>query len=1228
MAAYTWVGNTTDYNTGSNWTGGPLPNVVPTLTDTITFSNNKPCDTGASNRTCAGVTFSGYSSVLTLTSNLICNGSLTMQSDQSIRTNGAGTFIIGGNCTITPNGGTWGTKLQIGNITAIAVTLLAGFSVNGTLTFTSSSNLIGGFSISAIGNVFATNGCIVTTSNTAATTLIFAGATSQWSGDGRLGCNITFQGLTSDFVVSGSVNFGVVPNVAYQNPTLAQTSSNSFTASSSTLGIIGTCTLSLQNITLGNVNFRTGGLSQTFTITLNESLNIGGNLATGVDGNGSHILNRTGSQTIQLQGNLTIGVVNATSTFSSSNTNGGKIVIIGKVASTSTLSGTYPSFGTNFCDIDIDIQAGANSVTFNTNYAVNGFNFGSTNILYPKRFKYISGNLIIANTTIGFAQVILDFPTIQPLNNVNLAAFSNAGTFQIVNDVTMTGNLAQGSTPFVGGAGYGTTTISPALGSTATSISIGGSLSITSTIYNGTFGTIKLRFVGNGSPQTLSGTSSCANNIDFVSGTYNIGNFIFGIGTGVVPTMKYLGGSVTAIGGTLTSLNAKYDIGAVQLNNLRTPTSNVTYTITITASPSLRVNGNFSANDGGNYNTTSINADPLTSSAQLDVYGNITIGNGATNYQPLVGNAKLYLKGTGTLTCGGILTSYLGIDTFFQGNTTIGNIVFSNSKKFEYISGSIISTPTSLTQINGTATIKSLGQTWSDIAINTASSLILDGNLTCRDLITYTGSSQYIGGSTYNLIVTRNMALGGTSGLTPLVANPVNKIIMSGAGTWSGTQQLGIDLDLNASGSTIIVQNLVSFYNSKTLRWYAGTTMSTTGSTLQVGSCTLNLGNQEWGNFISNLNSSVILTTNANFNAVTFGNGGGAAGSLSGNTPSLTFKVRSNFTNINASGSLQSAVGLNDVLLSMDGGGTFTSANATTNLSVQLTSGTTTLSGVVNWGGTGTPKSFTRTGGTLAGGTSTFIVGATSTISVPSANGSFWNVTMPPNATITLNAQMGIANNLVLSTTAANTITFASSGAFGWNTKNFTHGGGDTTCILNAGSTYNVSGTFQLLGSNDTTRATLRSSSLSSFTGTANGTTLTLASPESGSAIVPNMAISQATGVAPSTFATLLPTRPTIVSNISPLSWLITPAVTPSVGAIAMQSGLKAFFNLAPSTGVALVLFATTKDLDSNGGQTIYAFQSYTDAPSNPQANLFRTLNWNTLAPPVSPIGIGFISVT
>jgi fibronectin-binding autotransporter adhesin len=1231
MPLFTWVGSTSnDYGTGSNWTGGALPNTVPTATDTILFNGANPCTTGATNRTCAGVSFGTYTGTLTIQSNLTCNGNLTMQSAQNLRTSGTGTFIIGANSTITPNGGDWGSNLQIGNTGTIQVTITSGFSVNGTLTFTGGSNLIGGggVNISARGNVVASTGCAVTTSSTASSTLIFGGNSTtfaqSWSGSGLIGCNVDIAAPTTAITILSDVNFGVVPTALIQVPTLKYTSAASMTWTGSTLGITGGVFLDLGNTTTNTVilrNYSSGGQPNS-TINLVSNLNVGGDLITAPVNNGNHTITRSGSQTIQLQGSLTISNGSNTASLSTDAT-GAKIVIIGKASSTSVLSCGNYGLGRNYCNINIDIQAGSNAVTLNDASPTTFFNFGNSTNSASKTLKYISGNFTTANRTINFAHATLDLGA-QTLGNVQLLAISPNVTLSLVDDVTITGNLFQGLS--AGGAGYGETFISPTGTGTATSLIIQGSFQIGNTTNNGTQGTIKLKFTGTGStPQTLSGTSNCQNDIEFISGVYTIGNFIYGKKSGTTfCTMKYSGGTVNA-NATLTSWAANYDIGIVQLQNFTTTfNGGQTTTINIKASNIFRINGDFQNNEKLN-----INVDPLTPFAQMDVYGNITIGGGGSGDRAIFGNISLYMKGNGTITTG---SSYLGVNTFFQGgDMTIGTINFNNGKTIEYLTGNLINTNTSLIYVKGNGTIKSNGRTFCDIQIGGSTNFFVNGNLTCRDLSTEAGGvNQTIGGNGFTISLTRNFTMSGNNNLFPFTGNPLSKIIMTGAGTWSGvtTQALGIDLDLNASGNTITVLGTVGITNSKTLKWYAGTTMVTTGSTLQTGACTLDLGNQLWGNLLSGGSVITNLASSANFSSVIFGNGGGASSTLNGLIPSLTLTSRGNFSNLLTSGTLGSGVGGQNVLLSMDGGGTFSSASATTNLNVQLTSGNTTLSnvGVVNWGGN---KSFTRTGGVLVGGTSTFVVVGSNTISIPNVGGgSFWNVNMPANQTITLNAQMGILNNLVLSSTAANIITFASSTTFGFDTKNFTHGGGDTTCILNAGSTYNVSGTFQLLGTNDTTRATLRSSSLSSFTGTANGTTLTLAAPESGSAIAPNMAISQASGVAVGTFGTLLPTRPTIVSNISPLSWLITPAVTPSVGAIAMQSGLKAFFNLAPSTGVALVLYAITKDLDSNGGQTIYAFQSYSDAPSNPQANLFRTLNWNTLAPPVAPIGIGFISVT
>jgi hypothetical protein len=450
----------------------------------------------------------------------------------------------------------------------------------------------------------------------------------------------------------------------------------------------------------------------------------------------------------------------------------------------------------------------------------------------------------------------------------------------------------------------------------------------------------------------------------------------------------------------------------------------------------------------------------------------------------------------------------------------------------------------------------------------------------------------------------------------------------TGTGTWSATTQpiTTIDVDLNAPTRTINVTGTVGFNGGaapqKTLKWFSGTTISAAGSTLTTNGGFFDLGNQAWGSFVVGGGTSISLISDANFTNVTVGSANTTT-TFNGVSSAKVLTINGNYT-FNGSNHLTGVV---PVSILYNGNGTWTSSGLTV-LDITLAAGTRTLSGTISWGGN---KTFIATGGTLASAGSTFSVVGSNTITVDRVTiGSFNNVTTSANTTTTLNAQMGILGTLALSNTAANVTTFASSSTFGWNAVNFTHGGGDTICILNAGSTYNVSGTFTLLGTSNTVRATLRSSKLSSFTGTANGTTLTLATPPSGTPIEPNMVLSQASGVAPlSSFGAMLPNRPIIQSGAG-LSWVLDPAfpVPASTGSIPMEAGIKANFNLAAGTGNALVLNATTKDINSIGGQTIYAFQTYLDTPTNPQANLFRTINWNSLLPPSSPIGVGFLSVT
>lgn len=1252
MAVYTWTGAVnTDYGNSGNWSGSPV--AVPGLNDDITFSGSVNCNLGVSNRTVKSVTFSGYTGQLQLNSNLIVNGNVTFQAG-AMNVSGTNALVIAANSTITPNGGSWLGNLTIGSTTIVA-TLVSGFSVSGTITFVGTVSLVGTFFITALGDVVASTNCIVSTPNATQTTLVLAGLTSKWSGDGRLGCNVTFNSPSSNFTIENNVVFGSVV-LGSASPQLNFTSGASTTTTGSTLTLVGSVQLSVQTIVFNNVNFASAA-NTTYTISLIQDLIVGGNLVVGVGGSATHTISRSATQRIFVRGNFQVGTSNAqVNSINAAVGVGGEIVIQGNPSTTSTLSCFGTNTTANWCNIDVTIDAGANNVALST---INEFHFGNINsaALTPRRFKYTSGNFSAAGSTINLVNSILDMNGAQ-FNNVRIYGLQNASltvNVQLQTNTTITGNLLVGG---LGGAAAIAVFTLPTAGS-ATTLTIGGGLTVTNPLGSNV---ISLNFVGSG---TISGSPFCNANININSGNYTVTDFWFGNNniTGgfgsFVPTFKYNAGSLSFTGTFYTS-NVRLDLGAIPLNNLTT-TSGAQYasgyTITIVAGAAvsniLRVNGNYVSSvlwtglSTSTYGTTTINPDPTTPNAQLDVYGNVTMSNNTPALGGTFGNSKIYMKGTGTFTTNN--ANGCGIDVYLQGNVTLGQIWMTNSKRLEYISGTLTTT-NSLTTIIGFATIKSLGQLWGDIGLRGNSVAIFDGNINCRDLITYNdgGTGMYLNGVAAGVEVTirRNLTLANTAALLTLANFPVgvfaiSKLIMTAAasegslGVWTGSaQRLGISLDLNAPTRTIQVSGQVNFGNAQatTLTYFANTTINASGSTLAVTSCSLDLGNQLWGALVAGSNTAIHFISDATFTNVTLGTvASGTSFNLNGISTPKILTITGNYTNNQTIGGVSTANTFQPVKIIFNGSGTWSGAGAT-QLDIDLLSGTRTLSGTLTWGGgaVGGNKTLQSTGGSIAGGSSTFIVSSSSTISIDkTTRGSFFNVTTASGIVLTLNAQMGVGGTLALGTTAANTTTFASSSTFGWDAVNFTHGGGDTTCILNAGSTYNISGTFTMLGANNTSRATLRSSKLSIFNATANGTALNLTAPSSGSPIENGMAISQATGIVPSGtgFAAIYPNRPLITGGTG-LNWTIAPASTPITGPINMEAGVKANLNLAVGTGVALVLYATTKDINSIGGQTIYAFQSYLDAPGNPQANMFRTINWNTLAPPVSPIGIGFLSVT
>jgi hypothetical protein len=288
------------------------------------------------------------------------------------------------------------------------------------------------------------------------------------------------------------------------------------------------------------------------------------------------------------------------------------------------------------------------------------------------------------------------------------------------------------------------------------------------------------------------------------------------------------------------------------------------------------------------------------------------------------------------------------------------------------------------------------------------------------------------------------------------------------------------------------------------------------------------------------------------------------------------------------------------------------------NLNINKDSGaSTSISGTFTWGLAG--RTLQRTGlGSINPGTSNITI---PNASVTINNMVFNNLTVTAGTPIITQNQLNTINgSLVLLGNA----TFAGSAGFTTSGFSCTTPGSTLTfqnATANPSASYIITGALTITGT-AASRIILQAAGSASFTGIANGTSLTYSS---GTIPTSGMTLSQASGIAPTGFLNLLPNRPTITGGTSP-NFTISPSVSPSTGSIAMRAGYKAIFTLA-NNGVATqnVFYAQTNDIDSNGGQTILSSGSNGDNTATNTA-LFRTLNWGPLIAPSGSVYYTFVS--
>ena len=567
----------------------------------------------------------------------------------------------------------------------------------------------------------------------------------------------------------------------------------------------------------------------------------------------------------------------------------------------------------------------------------------------------------------------------------------------------------------------------------------------------------------------------------------------------------------------------------------------------------------------------------------------------------------------------------------FSSNVTVNVTSICTSLDFTTYAGTI--TMTNNLQVYGNITLGvSMGMTGAGILFIVATSTYTSngvtwtgtlclGNLTVititlGSLITTVQNLRVSAGSAGNIQTVNSNTLNILGDLTLLVILAGStQLNLIGTGTWNAQnpgQEVRTKLNINTTGSITRGANGYA-YGGLELKYTQGTlingstnlALSNSASTLSVISNGVN-----WGNVLL-ANNTTTLTDDMNIDNLTFSSNAVINGSnlrINGNISQPTSAIITGTTVFKIIGT---------------GNQTWNAVNATTrianSMNIDKLSGTFTITSANLPYGSATAV-LTYTQGTFDPGTSTFITQAGVTFNIIGSGFSLYNWS-PIAGTYTINTNPLIVNySLVLS---GNT-TFT--GTAGFTTQNFTHAGAATTCTLKAGNTYTVNSVFTMIGT-AASRAVIQSSdavavtaSIASLSNQLVVTAGTLTAPAAG------YVLGSTSTALPIALNNLLPDRPTIASGAASPYTLVT-----AIGVTALASGnytlgKKAFLNITNGTGSTNVAYVTTRDIDSNGGITVLAFGSYSDAIGQPSANLFRTLNWGPLIAPSGSVYYTFVN--
>jgi fibronectin-binding autotransporter adhesin len=1087
QTAVSWTGTTGNWNLGSNWSGGVVPNNGGGKTYNVTVGSGAAAETITLNlnATVSDLTLgttSGNDVTLQSTAGdsltLASGGSLTIASSGTLLFDTAGSDItIGSGGTLTNNGTldleAAGETLKVTGMTTNASGATVNIEGGNAATFSGNVNNSGTFEtgFSGGGNTVAVSGTFtnasgatlelegtgdamtVTTLSNSGTLTLDAGSTLTITGGGN---GVTDVAAGTTYNIGGTFN---VKNGSTTTSALAKLNSVEGTINF-TNGVSNTITPASGTLTVasgGELSVDPGSSTNT-TLSITGNVSNSGTFETGFNAGGNTVnvsgtfTNNAGA-TLQLYGSgdiLNVGALSNSGTLQIDSgatlniTGGGQGVTDILAGSTLTLNGTL-----NVVNSGKSTNGLANLTTVAGTLDVSN---GQTTTVKPT-----GGTLTIAASgVLEISDGAASNTTLAITGNVN-----NSGTFTTgfaggTNTVNVSGtftNAAGGDmilyspTDMVNVNAFsnsGSLEIGTSPGSGATLTITGGGKGITDVLAGSSielFGTLDLK---NGST-----TTSALANLTTVQGALDLENNQI---TAVTPT-----------GGTLTIAST----GEVELSG------NAPSTTTLSITGNVNNSGAFNTGFAGGTNAVTVSGTFTNKSgATLTIYGGggsgagtdlvnvATLSNAGTVLLEGTGST-LDITGTGTLTNSGSFNLLQGILKFNSstailtggGTLTLGDVAGSETGEIEVGS----SDTGTLTNSSGTITgYGNLGN--GTLTLINRGTVSANGQVSSGALTVQPGSAGMTNSGTLEAINQATLVLNGTfnnTGGTIEALSETNGAANSTVQLAAGTVINGGTLTTTTAGSNSgVIENtgavtLNGVTNTGTYTDTTGTTTTLKGTIANSGSITLTASTLSLGNSVTLNGVGTVVLSNSASNVITAATAG------------LTL---TNANTIEGSGTIQKMGIVNTGTISAD---------QSTILNILPSAAGLNNSGTLSVSTGDTMKIGTSTGGALLNFSGTTLTGGTYTVSGTLEFGASGTNVVTDAANITLTGANAKIIDFASVNVLANLATVTSVGSFTIGSgANFTTAGNFSNLgklAVNAGSTFIVTGSLSNFNSSTNT---------------------------------------------------------------------------------------------------------------------------------------------------------------